>query len=108
MQQALQLQTHGQDGDQETCSNDKCKVAGYQVLLTKVQACTYWSLPKMVRPPSGQQMLVVWRRKQDGGPDAGTSLPPLQPVEIPATDIMEGSGKSDEVESRQMQTLADL
>ena len=54
VQQALQLQTQGQDGDQETCSDDKREVAGYQVLPTKVRACTDWSLPKTVRPPRGR------------------------------------------------------
>ena len=52
-------------------------------------------------------MLVVRWQRQDG-PDAGISLPPLQPVERPATDTMEGSGKSGRLESRQMQTCADL
>ena len=52
-------------------------------------------------------MLVVRRRRQDG-PDAGAPLPPLQPVEGPATGTMEGGGKSDELESGQMQTRADL
>jgi len=52
-------------------------------------------------------MLVVRRRRQDG-PDAGTPLPPLQPVERPATGTMEGGGKSDGLESGQMQTRADL
>ena len=109
MQQALQLQSQGQDGDQQTCSNDKREVAGYQVLQTKVRACTYWSLPKMVSPPRGQQPLVVLRRqRQDGGPHAGTPLPPLQPVERSATDTMDGGGKSNGLESGQMQTRADL
>jgi len=35
-------------------------------------------------------------------------LPPLQPVERPATGTMEGGGKSDGLESGQMQTRADL
>ena len=109
MQQALQLQTQGQDGDQETRADDKREVAGYQVLQTKVRACTHGSLPKTVRPPRGRQMLVVRRRRmQDCGPDAGIPLPPLQPVERPATDTMEGGGKSNGLESGQMQTRADL
>jgi len=107
VQQALQLQTQGQDGDQETRADDKREVAGYQVLQTKVRACTHGSLPKTVRPPRGRQMLVVRRRRQ-GGPDAGTPLLPLQPVERPATDTMEGGGKSDRLESGQMQTRANL
>jgi len=45
---------------------------------------------------------------QDCGPDAGIPLPPLQPVERPATDTMEGGGKSNGLESGQMQTRADL
>jgi len=109
VEQALQLQTQGQDRDQETCSNDKCEVAGYQVLHTKVRACTYWSLPKMVRPPRGQPMLVVLRwRRQDGGPGAGTPLPSLQLVERPATDTMERGRKSNGLESGQMQTRAEI
>jgi len=108
VQQALQLETQDQDGDQETCSNDKRVVTGYQVLQTKVRACTHWSLPKTVQPPRGQQMLVVGQRGQDGRPDAGTPLPPLQPVERPAKDTMEGGGKGDWLESGQMQTRADL
>jgi len=109
VQQALQLQTQGQGGDQETYPDDKRKVAGYQVLQTKVRACTHWSLPETVRPPRGRQMLVVRRwRRQDGGPDAATPLPPLQPVESPATDTMEGGGKRDGLEGGQMQTRADV
>ena len=55
VQQALQLQTQGQDGDQETSSDGKHEVTGYHVLKTKVQACTHWSLPEMVQPPRGRQ-----------------------------------------------------
>jgi len=107
VQQALQLQTQGQDGDQETRSDDKREVAGYLVLQTTVRACTHWSLPETVRPPRGRQMLVVQGRRQDA-PDAGTPLPPLQPVDTPATGSMEGGGKSDGLKSGQMQTRADL
>jgi hypothetical protein len=107
MQLALQVQTQGQDGDQETRSDDKREVSGYQVLQTKVRACTHWSLPKTVQPPRGRQMLVVRLRRQDG-PDTGASLPPLQPVERPATGPIVGGGKSDGLESGQMQTCADL
>ena len=107
MQQALLLQTQGQDGDRETRSDDNREDTGYQVLQTKVRGCTHWSLPKMVRQPRGQQMLVVRRWRQDG-PDAGTPLPQLQPVERPATGTMEGCGKNDGLESGQMQTCADL
>jgi hypothetical protein len=107
MQQALQLQTQGQEGDQETRPDDKREVAGYQVLQTTVCTCTHWSLPKTVRPLRGRQMLVARRRKQDG-PDVGTPLPPLQPVERPATGTMEGGGKLHGLEGGQMQTRADL
>ena len=106
MQQALQLQTQGEDWDQETGSDDKREVAGYQVLQTHVRACTHWCLPKPVRRPSGQQMLVMRRQRQDS-PDAGTTFPPLQPVERPATGTMEGGGKNDGLESRQMQSCED-
>ena len=51
-------------------------------------------------------MLVGWRRQD--GPDVGTLLPPLQPVERQATDPMEGGGKRGGLESGQMQTRADL
>ena len=107
MQQALQVQTQWQDGDQETRSDDKREVVGYQVLQTKVQACTHWSLPETVRPPRGQQMVLVRWRRQDG-PDAGTPLPPLLPVERQATGTMEGIGTCDGLESGQMQTPADV
>jgi hypothetical protein len=107
MQQALQQQTQAQDGDQVTHSDDKHEVTGYQVLQTKVRTCTHWSLPKTVWPPRGRQILVVRRRRQDG-PDAGTPLPALQPVERPASGTMEGGGKRDWLEGGQMQTHADL
>ena len=53
-------------------------------------------------------MLVVRRWSQDGGPDAGTPLPPLQLVERPAENAMEGSAKGDRLESGQMPTRAGL
>jgi len=53
-------------------------------------------------------MLVVRWRRQDGGPDAGIPLLPLQPVERPVENTMEGGGKGDGLESRQMPTHADL
>ena len=107
MQQGLHLQTQGQDGDQETCPNNKCEVTGHQVLQTKVQPCTDWSLPETVSPARGRQMLVVRWQGQDGGQDAGTPLPPLQSVERPTKDTMESGGKGDGLESGQMQTRAD-
>jgi len=108
VQQALQLQTQGQDGDQETCSDDKREVAGYKVLQIKVRAWTNWSVPETVGPPRKRQMLAVWRQRLDGGPDVGTPLPRLQPVETPAEDTVEGGGKGDVLESGQMQTHAAL
>jgi len=51
-------------------------------------------------------MVVVWWRWQDAGPDTGTPLPPLQLVERPAKDTVEGGGKGGGLESRQMQTRA--
>jgi hypothetical protein len=53
-------------------------------------------------------MLVVRWRQQDGGPDAGTPLPPLQPVERPAEDTVAGGGKGDGLESGQMLTRSGL
>jgi hypothetical protein len=92
VQQALELQTQVQEGDKETCSDDKRDVGGYQVLRTKVRAFTRWSLPKTFRPPRGRQVLVVCR---DSCPDAGAPLPPLRPVERPAECTLEGGGKGD-------------
>ena len=108
MQQALQLQTQGQDSDQETCSDNKRELAGYQVLLTKVRACTNWSLPITVWPPRGQQMLVVRQWRRDVGPDVRTPLLSLRPVDRPAKDTVEGGGKGDRMQSGQMQRRADL
>jgi len=105
VQQALQLQTEGQGGDQETYPDDKGEIAGRQVLPTKVRACVHWILPKAVRPPRRQQMLVVWR---DCGPDAGAPLPPLQQMERPAEDTLENSGTDNRLESGQMPARADL
>jgi hypothetical protein len=53
-------------------------------------------------------MLVVLHQRQDGGPDAETPLPPLQPMQRPAKNAVEGGGKGDRPESRQMPTPADL
>jgi len=107
-QQALRLQTQGQGGGQEIHPNVKRKIAARQVLQTEVRACTHWSLPKRVWPLSGRQMLVVRRQRQDGSPDSGTPLPPLQPLESRANNAMEGGGKGDGLECRQMPTHADL
>jgi len=49
-------------------------------------------------------MLVVRWRRQDGSPDAGASLPPLQPMERPAEDALEKGGNSDGMKSGQMPT----
>ena len=51
VQQALQLQTQGQGGDQETYPNDKRNAAGRHVLRAKVRACAQVGLCKTVRPP---------------------------------------------------------
>jgi len=106
MQEALQLQTQGPDWDHVTCSDEKREVADYKVLQTKLRACTHWSLPKTVRPPRERQMLVVPWLRQDS-PD-GTPVPPMQLVERPATGTMEGSGINVGLESRRMQTRANL
>jgi hypothetical protein len=53
-------------------------------------------------------MLVVRRWKPDGGPDEGTPLLPMQPVERPAENTMESGGKSDGLESGLMPTRAGL
>jgi len=43
-------------------------------------------------------MLVVRRLRQDGGPDAGTPLSPMQPVERSAKEAQERGGESNGVE----------
>jgi hypothetical protein len=53
-------------------------------------------------------MQVLWMWRQDGGPDAGTPLPPLQPVERPAESTVKSGGKGDGLESGQMPTCAGL
>jgi len=53
-------------------------------------------------------MLAVRQPRQDGGPDTGSPLPPLQPVERPTESTMEGGGKGDELESGKVPTCADL
>jgi len=105
VQQALQLQTHGQGGDQETYPDDKCETAGRQVLPTNVRACAHWGLPKPVRQLRRRQMLVMWR---DYGPDAGAPLLPLQQMETLAEDSLENSGTYNRLESGQMPARADL
>jgi hypothetical protein len=50
-------------------------------------------------------MLVVQRRSST---DAGASLPPLQPMERPAEDVLEDGGKDHRLESGQMLTCADF
>jgi len=50
-------------------------------------------------------MLVV---RRDSVSDPGAPLPPLQMVERPAESTLEGSGEGDRLESRQIQTRADL
>jgi len=108
VQQVLQLQTQRQEGDPETCPNDKREVVGNQGLQTTVRACTHWNLSNTVQPPRGRSMPVVQCWTQDSGPDAGTPLPRLQPVQRPVTDNMEGGGKCDGLERGQMQIRADL
>jgi len=53
-------------------------------------------------------MLVVGRRMQDGRPDTGASLPPLQPIARPAEDALERGGESNGIESGQIPTCANL
>jgi len=105
VQQALQLQTQGQGGDQETYPDEKREIDGRQVLLTEVQACAHSSLLKAVRPLRRRQMLVVWR---ECGLDAGAPLPPLEQIERPAEDTLEDSGTDNGLESGQMPARADL
>jgi len=53
-------------------------------------------------------MLEVRRLRQDGSPDAGASLPPLQQVERPAENALERGGESKGMEDRQMSTCVSL
>jgi len=81
MQQTSRLQAERQSWEQETHPNEQCEATGSQILPTEVRTRASGHVPKTVRTPGRRQMLVVWQRKQDGGPDAGTSLPPLHPME---------------------------
>ena len=51
-------------------------------------------------------MLVVWQWRQHGGPDTGTSLPPLWQMKSPLVDALEGGVEGNAMESRQMSTHA--
>jgi len=84
------------------------KLLATRFYRAKCGQCTHWSLPETVRQPRGRQMVVLRWRSHDGGPDAGTTLPPLQPVERPEKDTMEGGVKGDGMESWEMQTCADI
>jgi len=53
-------------------------------------------------------MLLVRKRLQNSSADVRKHLPPLQLVETPAADTIEGGGKGDQLESWQMQTRAAL
>jgi len=53
-------------------------------------------------------MLAARWQRQDGSPDAGASLPPLQPMDRPAEDSLDKGGKSDGMESGQMLTRESL
>ena len=108
MQQPSWLQAEMQSWEQETHLNERCEASGSQVLPTEVWTCTSGHVPKTVRTPRRRQVLVVRRRKQDGGPDAVTSLPPLQPMERPAENAQEEGGEGKGMESRQMPTRASL
>ena len=47
-------------------------------------------------------MLVVRWWRQDGNPDAGASLPPLQQMDRPAENAVEEGGEGKGMESGQM------
>ena len=49
----------------------------------------------------------MWR-DSDPDPETGAPVPPLQPVEIPAVNTMEGGGKGDGLDSGQMTQRAGL
>jgi hypothetical protein len=53
-------------------------------------------------------MLEVRQSRQDGGVDADTPRPPLNPVERPAESTVERVGKGDRLESGQMPTRGGL
>jgi len=53
-------------------------------------------------------MLVVLRWRQEGCPDAGEPLPPLQLMARPAESTMERGGKAEGLDSMQTPTRADL
>lgn len=106
MQQALRLQTKRHRWEQETHPQEYCKMTGSQVVQTEIQTRTSGTVPRIIRTARQRQMLVVQWRTQDGSPDAGVSLLPLQPMENPAGDTLERGGESYWIESRQMRTGA--
>jgi len=58
--------------------------------MTEERVCPEWSVPQMVCAPRGRHMPVVQRGSCT---DAGASLPPLQPMEIPEDDTLGDSWK---------------
>jgi hypothetical protein len=84
-----------------TSRYEQCEASGSQVLPTEVRTRASGHVPKTVRTPRRRQMLMVRRRRQDGGPDAGASLPPLQPMERPAENALERGGERNWMESGQ-------
>jgi len=53
-------------------------------------------------------MLVVRQPRPDDSPDAGASLPSLQPMGRPAEDALERGGEMKGMQSRQMTASANL
>jgi len=53
-------------------------------------------------------MLVVGRWRHNGGPDSGTPVPQLRPVERLAEGSMDGGGNRYGLDSGQMPTHSDL
>jgi hypothetical protein len=94
MWQTLLLQTKRQSREQETHPNELSEITGGQILPTEIRTHGGRNIAKTVWTPRPLQMLVVGRRRQDGGPDTGASLPPLQPIERPVEDALERGGES--------------
>ena len=98
------------------CTDTQNQVVDYilHVLDTDRTTIFHLSRRKMIsaivelQPPNPDTVQPIVKRKQDGGPDAGTSLPQLPPMERPAENALERGGKSDGMESGQMPTRASL
>jgi hypothetical protein len=86
----------------------KGEITERQVVHAKVRVCTHWTVPKTVGPSRGQQILLVRWHRQNGIPQAGTYLLPMQLVERPGKKAMEGIESGYKLERGQMPPGANI